>query len=292
VGIVAPASPVDPGFLQIGTARIQSNGFRTLTGRHVEQRLAYLAGTDRQRCEDLNSMLNNPAVRAVLFARGGYGVMRLLDEVDRGAVESDPKILLGMSDITALQLSLFKHCGLTTFAGPMVAGQLGEGLDSLSEEWLLRALTEPVAGRNLIPIEDCGIRVIRHGRASGIFLGGCLSLVTSLLGSSHCPDFNDAVLLLEDVHEPPYRIDRMLTQLRLAGVLNKAAAIVLGHFVGPDGTDPSEETERIVTELTEYRPVPVISRYPHGHKVPNLTLPIGVPVELNTEPLSMRVAIG
>ena len=237
-------------------------------------------------------MLKDPAVRAIFFARGGYGVMRLLDSIDREAIVADPKILLGMSDVTALQLSLYTRCGLITFSGPMVAGQVAEGLDRSSEESLMQALTESFTGRNLFPSAENSAQIVRAGKASGTLLGGCLSLVTSLLGTRHFPEFKDTILFLEDIHEPPYRIDRMLTHLKLAGVLTRVAGLILGHFIGPDGEDLSAEAERILLGLIGDRPIPVISRFPHGHVLPNLTLPHGAPVMLDTENRSIMVLSG
>jgi muramoyltetrapeptide carboxypeptidase len=282
VGVVAASGPIEAEPLNAGLAFLNSKGFRVVKGCHVNERTGYLAGTDVQRCEDLNGMLRSDEIRAIVFARGGYGVMRLLSSVDIAALSQDPKILLGMSDVTALQLSLFQRCRLVSFAGPMV-GQMGNGLDPLSEEWLTRSLTEPLAGRELLPGSGAALRVLQSGQACGPLLGGCLSLVTSLLGTSHCPDFTAAILLLEDVNEPPYRIDRMLTQLKLAGILDRLGGIVLGHFTTGDGTDISADVDEIVMELVQSSPMPVISGYPHGHVLPNLTVPIGATVELNTE---------
>jgi muramoyltetrapeptide carboxypeptidase len=299
VGIVAPSGPAEAELLMKGIDYLERRGFRTLKGRYVEERRGYLAGTDRQRTDDLNSMLRNPDVRAVVFARGGYGIMRLLDSVDHAALALDPKILVGMSDLTALQLSLFARGGLVTFSGPMVAGQIADGLDELSEASLLGAMTCPIGGRDLLleaaadsfhPRRADGkgrLRATRRGRACGPLLGGCLSLVAALLGTRHSPDYNSAVLLLEDVNEPVYRIDRMLTQLKLAGVLDRVGAILLGYFIGPDGDDLGMEVDRLVEELTMRTQVPVISGLPHGHRLPNLTLPHAAVVELDADALSM-----
>jgi muramoyltetrapeptide carboxypeptidase len=289
LGVVAASGPPIPELLSQGIRFFQEKGFRVRVGCHVRERTAYLAGDDRQRCQDLNSMLSDPEIRAVFFARGGYGVMRLLDSIDHGPILADPKILLGMSDLTALQLSLYTICGLVTLAGPMIAGQIGSGIDPTSEESLMRALTEPLGSRDAIVSFDDWVRIVRPGKASGRLLGGCLSLVISLLGTRHCPKFGGTILFLEDVSEPPYRIDRMLTQLNLAGVLDRVEAVILGHFLGQDGEDLSQEAERILIEIIGDRPIPIVSRFPHGHALPNVTLPHGLPVRLDTETLSISV---
>jgi muramoyltetrapeptide carboxypeptidase len=289
VGVVAASGPPIPELLSQGIRFIQEKGFRVREGCNLRVRNAYLAGDDNQRCQDLNSMLRDPEIRAIFLARGGYGVMRLLDSMDHDAILDDPKILLGMSDVTALQLSLYALCGLVTFAGPMIAGQIGAGLDRVSEESMMQALTEPAARHDPFYSFDDSLRVVRSGKSSGRLVGGCLSLVTSLLGTRHCPEFKDAILFLEDVHEPPYRIDRMLTQLKLAGVLEGVKAVILGYFLGQDGEDLLPEAERILLDLIGDRPIPIVSRFLHGHALPNLTIPHGLPARLDTKTRSITV---
>jgi len=290
IGIVAASGPADEAMLGEGERFLREQGFLVREGCHVRQRTGYLAGTDAQRCDDLNAMLADPSVRAVFLARGGYGVMRVLDSLDLAAVRADPKLLVGMSDVTALQLSLYARCELVSLAGPMVAGQIGEGLDELSRESLTRCATETLDGQDLA----CGLsgtmKTLRGGRAVGPILGGCLSLVTALLGTRHSPEYRNAILLLEDVNEPAYRVDRMLTQLKLAGILDAVAGVVLGHFLDSGGIDVTPEIEPIVMELTAQNNMPVISGFPHGHTLPNVTVPIGMTVELDTSGPSLRIA--
>lgn len=216
--------------------------------------------------------------------------MRLLESIDYAAIARDPKLLVGMSDLTALQLALFAHHGLLTFSGPMVAGQMADGLDLLSEQSLAEAVTQPISGQDLFnPCRDL-IKVERHGRCRGVLLGGCLSLVTALLGTRYSPDYQGTVLFLEDVSEPLYRIDRMLVHLKLAGVIAAAAGFVLGHFIGPAGEDLREDAARLVREITAGTQVPVVTHYPHGHRLPNLTLPHGAVVELDTRQPALVVS--
>ncbi len=215
--------------------------------------------------------------------------MRILDMVDCAAISRDPKLMVGMSDLTALQLSVFRRCGLATFSGPMIAGQVAMGLDRLSEESFRNALFQPVRESDLFSTCRDMLKVLRPGRASGFLLGGCLSMVTALMGTEHMPEMDGCILLLEDVSEPLYRIDRMLTQLRLAGLLKAIRGMVLGHFLGPQDQSIIEGVESLVLELTEDHPVPIVSGFPHGHVLPNITVPHGVPVELDTEALSLTV---
>jgi len=281
---------VDEALLTKGARFLEGLGFRPQLGRFVCESNGYLAGNDDTRCIDLNAMLADPNVRGIAFARGGYGVMRLLESIDHGSIERSPKLLLGMSDLTALQLALFARHRLVTFSGPMVAGQMAEGLDPMSERSLVDALGRSYSGQDLFsPCADM-IRIERHGRARGVLLGGCLSLVTALLGTPFSPDYRGSVLFLEDVGEPLYRIDRMLVHLKLAEIISAAAGFVLGYFIGPAGEDLREDAARLVAELTATAPVPVVSHFPHGHRLPNLTLPHGAMVELDTEPRALVVS--
>jgi len=289
---VAASGPPSEALLNSGLDFLKRKGFMTITGRHLGKKTGYLAGTDAERVEDINEMLRNPLVRAVMLARGGYGAMRILNSIDCEALLQDPKILLGMSDVTALQMSLYSRCGLVTLAGPFLAGQIGEGLDPLSEESLMRALTEPIEGRDLFDGVANDLRLLKCGKASGPLLGGCLSLICALMGTPHLPDLTGTILFLEDIQEPPYRIDRMLTQMKLAGVLDSVNAVVLGHFVGPDHDNLLPEVERILLEMTSDKRFPVVSGFPHGHKLPNITIPSGVPAELDTSVPSLTVRVG
>jgi muramoyltetrapeptide carboxypeptidase len=290
VGVIAASGPVSPDLLSQGVLFLKELGFRIKTGRHLFENSGYLAGADEQRLEDLHAMLGDRDVRAIFFARGGYGAMRLLDRVGGDTLIQDPKILIGMSDVTALQLSLFTRFNLVTFSGPMIAGQVGEGLDDTTKGSFLRALTEPLNNRNLWP-PDSKVRVLRRGSAHGRLIGGCLSLVAALMGTPHASDFDDSILFLEDVNEPPYRVDRMFTQLKLAGVLEKVGALVLGHFQGLDGEGLEQEVDGIAMELTGDKPIPVVSGFPHGHTLPNLTLPHGAPVRLDTDQATLEVRL-
>jgi muramoyltetrapeptide carboxypeptidase len=282
VAIIAPAGPVDAARLAQGARVLRDLGFRVRTGAHALEREGYLAGSDEKRLADLNAALGDPDVRAILCARGGYGVMRLLDRVDTDAVRRDPKVILGMSDITALQLALYVRCGLVTYSGPLIAGQVALGLDEVSRAAFVRALTTSPDRAGLFGADWSGVRVVREGKARGPLLGGCLSMVTALAGTESFPDWEGAILLLEEVNEPLYRIDRMLTHLRLAGVFDRVAGVALGHMLGPKGEDLGPETDRLMEEITAWSRIPIISGAPHGHGLPNVTLPLGLEVTLDT----------
>jgi muramoyltetrapeptide carboxypeptidase len=291
IGVVSPSGPVDSMLLEKGISFLRNRDFRVALGRHANDRTGYLAGSDEYRASDLNAMLTDPEIGCILFARGGYGVMRILDSLKLDNLRSRAQLLVGMSDLTALQLSLFTQVRLVTYSGPMVAGQIANGLDSFSELALMHALTKPLPGRELLTTSERPVTILRHGSARGFLLGGCLSIITALLGTSHMPDFTGAIVFLEDVNEPLYRLDRMLTHLKLAGVFDRIKGIVLGHFIGPKSEDLAEPVEELALRLVTHPDIPVVSRYPHGHALPNITLPHGAPVRLTTDPLSLSVFV-
>lgn len=289
LGIVAVSGPIDQNLLLDGLRNIHYMGFDSLTGQNIFKKRGYLAGSDLARVTDLNKALNDPNIRAVCFARGGYGVMRILEQIDLNAIIKTPKIMVGMSDLTALNLSLFARCGLVTFAGPMLATENGVDLDKISLDSLIAALTTEVRGRELIQEGVADIKVIRQGKNRGRLLGGCLSLVSALTGTHHLPDFSGAILFLEEINEPLYRIDRMLMQLKLNGIFHKIGGLVLGHFVGPNRENQGPDVQSLVMELTQELYFPIICGFPHGHVLPNLTLPHGVIAEMDTANISLFV---
>ncbi|MBI2505129.1 MAG: LD-carboxypeptidase [Candidatus Latescibacteria bacterium] len=283
IALVSPSGPAPREGLEAGMAYLEGRGYRIRPGRHLFARHHYLAGTDQQRAADLGEAFADPQVRAVFCARGGYGAGRLLDRLDYAAVALDPKIVLGFSDTTALHLALQARCGLVCFTGGLVSMDLADERDPFTEEWLWRSLSSAEA-LGALPL-GAEFKVLRPGRASGPLLGGCLSLLCSLLGTSYVPDLSGAILLLEDVDEYPYRLDRMLNHLRLAGVLECLGGLVLGQFKDcfiPEETGRSPNLEEMVMELTEGLDLPVVAGVPYGHFKRRLVLPLGVEAVLDT----------
>lgn len=289
VAVVAPAGPVRERALTGGIRVLENQGLRVRVGRHVGERRGYLAGPDEARAEDLNEALTDPDVRAVFCARGGYGCGRVLGLVDFAAPRADPKVFVGYSDVTALHLAFAREAGLVTFHGPGVES-LGEKLTRFTLDCLMKAvtLTEPL---DVLPVpDDYPVpRVVSAGRASGPLAGGNLSLVASLLGTPYALEARGRVLLLEDVGEQPYRVDRMLTQLALSGKLSQAAGIVLGEMVDCEapkpedapGLDPGEppaslSLDDVVADHLSGLGIPVLSGLPCGHGRDKWTVPLGL----------------
>jgi muramoyltetrapeptide carboxypeptidase len=280
IGVCAPASPpLRDGDLQKGIAYLERLGYRVEPGRSLHKKDGYLAGSDTARAADLNGFFRDRRIRAIVSIRGGYGSMRILDLIDYRAARNDPKIFVGYSDLTALQLALFARCGLVTFAGPMVAAGMARGLKAAEEELFWRMLTSrrPI-GKLATPS-----KALFPGTASGILLGGNLSILSRLAGTPYLPSLRNRILLFEEVGERPYRVDRMLQQLRLAGALSGARGVVLGQFTDcrPEEGKPSLSLTRIFRDTFGGLRAPVLTGVRHGHVSGSLTLPIGLRVEMH-----------
>ncbi len=279
IGICAPASPpLRNDDLAKGIAYLEGLGYRVETGRNIAKRKGFLAGSDRERADDLNRLFADRRVRAIIALRGGYGSMRILPMIDYGLVRKHPKIFVGYSDLTAVQMALWSRCGLVSFAGPMAAAAMARGLTGNAEETFWRMLT---SRRPLGPLATAA-RTIRRGSAAGTLLGGNLSMLSHLAGTPYLPSARNAVLFFEDVGERPYRIDRMLQHLRLAGTFSGIRGVVLGSFTecNPEKGKPSLSLRTIFDDAFGGLGVPVAGGVRHGHISGSLTLPVGLRVKL------------
>lgn len=279
VGVIAPAGPVDPERVAAGVAALEREGLRPCLGAHVLRRQGYLAGSDEQRHADLDAMLVDERVRAVFAARGGYGSQRIVPRIDWPRLAADPKPIVGFSDVTAL-LAGAVAAGVVAIHGPMVGADLARGVTERSRAWLHSLLTDPAwQWEAEVPV------AIRPGRAQGRLVGGCLSVLVALLGTPWAPDTEGAVLFLEDTNEYPYRLDRLLTQLRQAGRLDGVAGVVFGTMAACRPLDGLGALDVIRTCFAD-APFPVGVGLPAGHAtsdagVENLALPLGVAVDFD-----------
>lgn len=284
VGLICPAgAPLDPGRVDAGRRALEARGYRVKIGAHARSRHGAFAGTDAERLSDLNAMLADPEVRMLMAVRGGYGCGRLLEGVDVESVRRDPKWVVGYSDVTALQLSLLARCGLVSVSGPMAGVELASGVDAFTEASFWRLVEGETRGLDLGNPEGKPWEVIVPGSAEGPLVGGCLSLVGSLMGTSHLPVMDGAILVLEDIHEHLHRVDRLLVQLRLAGCLARVSAVVLGQFTdcGPaDRRGGWLELGEIARELLGGLGVPVVMGYEYGHEASKRSLPWGLRARL------------
>ena len=279
--MVAPSGVVAEDRLEAGVRVLESLGLRVVAGEFVLARQAYLAGSDAERGADLQRMLDDPTIRAVFCARGGYGAQRIVPTLDLAAVRRQPKPVVGYSDATALIAALVR-AGVVGIHGPMVAVDLARGLSPRSLAHLERVLSDPSYLWEVeVPLS------IRPGRATGRLLGGTLSVLATMLGTPYAPDLDGAVLFLEDVHEWPYRLDRLLTQLRQSGKLDRIAGVVFGTMAACRTLDGVSAVE-VIRDAFAGAPYPVGFGLPAGHDpadsgVENLALPLGVEVELDVD---------
>jgi muramoyltetrapeptide carboxypeptidase len=279
--LVSPSGPLRPERLETGLALLSGWGLHVRVAPHAYDRAGFLAGTDADRLADLNAGLRDPDVRGVICTRGGYGAQRIVDGIDHAAVHRDPKMLAGFSDITALQLGLWRGARLATVHGPG-ASWVPERTGPVSAESLRRALmsTDPVAVAVDEKGETAALRV--PGVATGTLLGGNLSLLVSTVGTRDWPDLTGAILFIEDVDEQPYKVDRMLLHLRRSGSLHGVAGVAVGQFTNCADDWPTSIVDVLTDQLGQLG-VPVLGGLPIGHGPDQLTIPLGVPAVLDAD---------
>jgi len=291
IGLITPASPVaDETKIEKATAYLEKLGYKVAVGKNVGKKWGYLAGTDEERLEDLHSMFKNKEVKAVICLRGGYGTPRITDKIDFKLVAKNPKIFVGYSDNTAIQMAMMRKTGLVTFAGPMAAVDLCGEVNRFAEEFFWRVLTSnKKIGRLILP-ENAQLKTITKGKMKGRIVGGNLALITAMMGSGLLPKFEENILMLEDVGEPPYRIDRMLNQLRVSDVFNKVEGVLLGQFTDrePKDDDPTLTFEEVIEHYFAGLKIPVVSEFPHGHIKEKVTVPFGIEVKINADKNSVE----
>ena len=299
VVLVAPANATfNTVDLAIAKESLEALGFKVRVGSHLLDRHGYLAGDDKARAEDINKAFADPSVSAVHAIRGGWGSARLLPYLDFDTIRRNPKVLIGYSDITALLLSVYGKAGFVTFHGPIGMGRW----DAYSLDYYKRVLfngeqvtysnKHDLSERNALVQVDYRTQTITPGTARGRLVGGNLTVMTAILGSPYLPDWDNTILFTEDTHEDYYRIDRMLTQLKLAGVLGKIKGFVFGSCAecGPgDGNFGALTLEEIFADHITPLGVPAWSGAMIGHGQPQWTLPLGVEVEIDAGAGTIRL---
>jgi muramoyltetrapeptide carboxypeptidase len=299
VTLVAPANATfNTVDLEIAKESLEALGFKVKVGSHLLDRHGYLAGDDKARAGDINAAFADASVAAVHAIRGGWGSARLLPHLDFDVIRRNPKVLIGYSDITALLLSIHAKTGLVTFHGPIGLGRW----DSYSLDYYKRVLfngelvtytnKQGLSDRNALVQTEFRTQTITPGKARGRLVGGNLTVMTTILGSPYLPDWENTILFTEDVHEDFYRIDRMLTQLKLAGVLGKIKGFVFGTCseCGPgDGNYGALTLEEIFADHIRPLGVPAWAGAMIGHSQPQWTLPLGVEVEIDASAGSLRL---
>ena len=275
IAIVAPASPFVRDEFNKGVAELRRLGFEPVFEETVFAERGYVSGAADVRASAFLAAWQDPSVRALIAVRGGYGSVQVLPHLDKTDLRQDPKAFIGYSDLTSVLTYLTLGRGIVSFHGPMLDRRLSRGIDAYDEETFVRSLTvaEPVG--ELSPPQ---LETLCNGEAAGMLVGGTLAQLAASLGTPYA--FNpprDHVLFLEDVGERPYRLDRMLTQLRLAGVLQGASAVVLGEFPDCDEPKGQPSARSVLADLLNDFPGPVVYGFPSGHTAGALlTLPFGV----------------
>ncbi|WP_205599186.1 S66 peptidase family protein [Oceanobacillus halotolerans] len=291
VGVIAPSGPPNIKDVESAAHFFRDLGLHVRMGKHVDKVHGYLAGSDQQRLEDLHAMIQDPTIKAIIFARGGYGAGRIIADIDYSLIQANPKIIWGYSDITYLHTAIRQLTGLVTFHGPMLASDIAkENFDGLTQS-MFNQLFEP---SQLIYSEKISsLTVYNEGDAEGILVGGNLSLVVSTLGTPYEIDTKDKLLLLEDIDEEPYRVDSMLNQLRLAGKLQEAAGIVVGDFAKAEAQmDLSLSLEEVFHDYFSKLDCPVLEGFQIGHCLPHIAVPLGAPANLSTKKKTLIVEPG
>lgn len=299
VGIITPSTPViDPDRLAVVERTMKYFNLRWKMGKNVGRRSVDYKSFVEERLDDLHTMFRDTEVKAVFALRGGYGAPHLLDRIDYDLIRRNPKIFLGFSDITALHLAIHKRAGLVTFHGPTVAS----GFSNYTQQHFRRALfdatplgrlTNPTETNELRPNHT--LRTVRPGTATGPLIGGNLSLIVATMGTPYEVETRGQIFFIEDVGEEPYRVDRMLTHLRLAGKFEEAAGVIFGECAGcaPGDYKPSTASPytlgEVVDNILGALKIPVLSGLTIGHTTDQLTLPLGVMATLDANQGTLEI---
>jgi len=294
IALVAPAGPVKESQLAKAQENLSEMGFRTCFTERILQRKGYLAGGDSSRLEDLHEAFENSDVEAILCIRGGYGSARIIDKIDYKLIKQNPKIFIGYSDITALLNAIWQKTGLICFHG--VVGT--SSFSNYTKDQFLNLFLNQLINNEILALETELLNKITEGRAKGQLVGGNLSIITSLLATPFELDFTNKIVFLEDIGEPPYKIDRMLTQLLLSGNFQMAVGIILGKFTNCD-IDQKEITSENSLSLNDVfvdrlkgLNIPIIKDFSFGHIKDQAIFPIGIEAEIDTNNKSIKLLEG
>lgn len=280
IGVIAPSSSCDPALIQQAIEELCTIGYEPVLGSAIYEQHGFLAGTDDERLADLHQMFADPSIEAILCVRGGYGLLRIVDRINYKLIASNPKWLIGYSDITTLLIAIYQQTKMLTMHGPLLA-ELPTSADSSWWSYLWTQLKKPTMSFSY-PV-SAEAECLFPGLAHGSLIGGNLSLLVATLGTPFEIETKDHLLFIEEVGENPYRVDRMLTQLRLAGKLQAANGIILGDFT--DCNTPADRPNVPIMDVIRGQicplGIPAFSGFPAGHSLPNYAFPIGAPARIN-----------
>ena len=293
IGLIGPSGAVrEAGAVDQAIEYMKSLGFQVKVGESAHAKYGYLSGTDEMRARDINSMFADDEVDAIVCTRGGYGTMRLLDLLDYDLIRANPKLFVGFSDITALHIAFLEKCGLATIHGPMAARWPAEFPGGFVQDAFYRTVMrdEPLGELHNAPGYH-ERRTVNPGSAEGMLVGGNLMLITSLLGTPYELDTKGKILFIEEIGERTYCVDRMLTQLRLAGKFDDCAGIVFGDFCDCPVEYPEFglTLEEVIRDIVAPCGKPVFTGLQCGHCTPKLTLPLGVRCRMDADRCSLTI---
>ena len=288
IGIVSPSDPIlfKRGYVKKGIKILNDLGFKTKLGKHALKEYGYMAGTDEERRDDLMDMFENKEVKAIFATRGGDVASHLLDMLDYKVIRKNPKILMGLSDITLLLNAINKKTGLVTFHGPLVAWGINcsffklKEMDPFSKKYMLKALcsTKPIG--YVKPVKK---RImIKKGGAEGILVGGNLECIENLIGTKYEPDFKNKIFFWEEFREYVEDMDRILTHMRLHGIFGKINGMVIGHLEHYLAKGEAyERFEKMIKQVTKGYDFPILKAEEFGHGLKNATIPIGAKARIS-----------
>ncbi|WP_277674319.1 S66 peptidase family protein [Piscibacillus halophilus] len=292
IGVIAPASPPNLSNLKKAIPFFENLGLKVKVGKYVEKVYGYLAGTDEQRLEDLHNMFLDQEVDAIICAGGGYGTGRIAASINYDIIKTNPKIFWGYSDITYLHTAIRQQTGLVTFHGPMLASDIGKDDFHPHSKESFNQLSEP---EEIIYDESYSkLTTICEGEAKGPIVGGNLSLIVNSIGGDYEIDTRGKLLFIEDVDEPPYRIDSFLSQLKHAGKLDDAVGVIVGDFnnAKPKKDRPSLTFEEVLDDYFKPLNKPVLSGFNIGHCQPHYAIPLGTQAKLCTHTKTLTIEPG
>jgi len=297
IGIVAPSSPPRTiESVEKGISYLEKLGYRVEVSQNIFTRNGYLAGTDDERVSEFNKMFSKKDVKAIFVARGGYGLHRILSKINYALVKRNPKIVVGYSDVTALQLALWKKCKLVSLSAPLVV-EFVDKLVGEKEEMFWQLLTSTKVKNISYPVIAKTVATKQSHRTStslsvtkGILLGGNLTLLSTLCGTPYFPSFDKSIFFCEDVDEAPYRIDRMFHHLKLANVFKNTKGIVLGDFTGCARKDENSlSMQQVFDDAFSDVNAPLFSQLKYGHTKETFPIPLGIIAELHAKKNEMRL---
>ena len=287
IGIISPASPDDREFIDKKISEFEKLGFNTVLGTHLYDRYGHLSGNDKDRAQDLIDMFLDKNIDGIVCFRGGYGSIRTVPYIDENIIKSNPKFFCGFSDITLL-LNYFAKLGLITFHGPMINSDFN---DELTHKFFLD-ISSYNKCRFTYKLNDFkDISIINPDDFSGNIVGGNLAVICSSIGTPYEISTKNSILLLEEVNECPYAIDRMLTQLIYSGKLNKCNGIIIGHLAGCElsNYNRSLTPSQVIYDRLAPLNIPIIKGFPFGHSYPNITIPIGCKARFCYKDMTLQI---